>query len=74
MRGRGGRPSGRTLRARGRGAKTAKRTGDLLVTLQVAVPQRVDGAAREALERFAEATRDDDPRAGLFGAAGASGG
>ena len=61
-----GTPSGRTLRAKGRGAKTAKRTGDLLVTLQVAVPQRVDGAARDALEAFAEATRDENPREGLF--------
>ena len=63
-----GTPSGRTLRARGRGAKTSKRTGDLLVTLQVAVPQRVDGAARDALQKFAEATAGEDPRAGMFDA------
>jgi len=61
-----GTPSGRTLRARGRGVKTAKRTGDLLVTLQVAVPQRVDGKAKEALEAFAEATAGETPRADLF--------
>ncbi|GLY13880.1 DnaJ domain-containing protein [Kineosporia rhizophila] len=61
-----GTPSGRTLRARGRGVKTAKRTGDLLVTLQVAVPQRVDGKAREALRTFAEATGNENPRADLF--------
>ncbi|MBT0772624.1 DnaJ domain-containing protein [Kineosporia sp. J2-2] len=61
-----GTPSGRTLRARGRGVKTAKRTGDLLVTLQVAVPQRVDGKAREALKTFAEATAGENPRANLF--------
>jgi len=61
-----GTPSGRTLRARGRGVKTAKRTGDLLVTLNVAVPQRVDGKAREALRAFAEATSGQDPRADLF--------
>lgn len=61
-----GTPSGRTLRARGRGVKTAKRTGDLLVTLNVAVPQRVDGKAREALKVFAEATAGQDPRADLF--------
>jgi molecular chaperone DnaJ len=46
--------------------KTAKRTGDLLVTLQVAVPQRVDGKARQALEAFAEATAGESPRAALF--------
>ena len=61
-----GTPSGRTLRARGRGVKTAKRTGDLLVTLQVAVPQRVDAKAREALKTFAEATEGENPRADLF--------
>jgi molecular chaperone DnaJ len=61
-----GTPSGRTLRARGRGVKTAKKTGDLLVMLQVAVPQRVDGKAKEALQAFAEATAEESPRADLF--------
>jgi molecular chaperone DnaJ len=68
-----GTPSGRTLRARGRGVKTAKRTGDLLVTLQVAVPQRVDGKAKEALEAFAEATAGQTPRADLFAHTGDDG-
>jgi molecular chaperone DnaJ len=58
--------SGRTLRIKGRGIRTAKRTGDLLVTVQVETPQRVDGAAREALEAFAAATAEDDPRADLL--------
>jgi molecular chaperone DnaJ len=61
-----GTPSGRTLRARGRGVVTAKKTGDLLVTLQVAVPQRVDGKAKDALRAFAEATAGESPRAELF--------
>lgn len=61
-----GTPSGRTLRVRGRGVRTAKRTGDLLVTVQVAVPQRVDGAAREALEAYAARTVNEDPRANLL--------
>lgn len=61
-----GTPTGRTLRARGRGVKTPKATGDLLVTLQVAVPQRVDGKAKEALQAFAEATAAESPRADLF--------
>jgi molecular chaperone DnaJ len=68
-----GTPSGRTLRARGRGVKTAKRTGDLLVTLQVAVPQRVDGKAKDALEAFAEATAGETPRAELFAHTGDDG-
>jgi molecular chaperone DnaJ len=58
--------SGRTLRVKGRGVTTAKRTGDLLVTVHVEIPQRVDGAARDALEAFAAATADDDPRAELL--------
>jgi molecular chaperone DnaJ len=72
-----GTPSGRTLRVKGHGVRTAKQTGDLLVTVQVAVPQRVDGAAREALEAYAART-GEDPRADLLarvrGTAGAGDG
>jgi molecular chaperone DnaJ len=53
------------LRARGKGITTSKGTGDLLVTVQVAVPQRLNGAAREAVEAFARATAGEDPRAEL---------
>jgi molecular chaperone DnaJ len=65
-----GTPSGRTLRARGRGVVTTKKTGDLLVTLQVAVPQRLDGAAKDALRAFADATAGESPRADLFARVG----
>ncbi|MEJ5869179.1 DnaJ C-terminal domain-containing protein [Pseudokineococcus sp. 5B2Z-1] len=69
-----GTPSGRVLRARGRGVTTAKRTGDLLVTLQVVVPQRLSDEARAAVEAFAAATSGDDARGDLLRAArGASG-
>ncbi len=61
-----GTPSGRVLRVKGRGVKGSKHTGDLLVTVQVAVPQRLDGAARDALEEFASATKDQDVRAELI--------
>jgi molecular chaperone DnaJ len=61
-----GTPSGRVLRAKGRGVKGTRRTGDLLVTVQVVVPQRVDGAARQAVEAFAAATSGEDPRAELI--------
>ena len=61
-----GTPSGRTLRVKGHGVRTAKGVGDLLVTVQVAVPQRLDSAAREALEKFAAATAGEDPRADLL--------
>ena len=56
-----GTPSGRTLRVRGRGVPAKKRTGDLLVTVEVAVPQKLNHEAAEALEKFA-AAQDDDPR------------
>ncbi len=63
-----GTPSGRTLRLKGRGVKRSRSTddrGDLLVTVEVVVPQRVDGEVREAVEAFAKATAGQDPRAGL---------
>jgi molecular chaperone DnaJ len=61
-----GTPSGRTLRVKGRGVKKGSITGDLMITLDVAIPQRVDGAAKKAIEDFAKATRDFDPRRELF--------
>lgn len=52
-----GTPSGRTLRVRGRGVpRQGERAGDLLVTVEVVVPEQVSKQARAALESFAEAT------------------
>ncbi|MER5456983.1 molecular chaperone DnaJ [Micromonospora sp. NPDC002389] len=52
-----GTPSGRILRARGKGvSRRDGQTGDLLVTLDVVVPARVSDEARAALETFAEQT------------------
>jgi molecular chaperone DnaJ len=66
-----GTPSGRTLRVRGRGvARKDGTTGDLLVTVEVAVPQRVDGKAKQALEDYRDATADHDLRRELFDLAG----
>jgi molecular chaperone DnaJ len=66
-----GTPSGKTLRLRGRGVTRKNgRAGDLLVTLQVAVPAKVDDEARDALQAYAEATEDVDPRAELNGLLG----
>jgi molecular chaperone DnaJ len=49
-----GTPSGRILRARGKGVQRRDgKVGDLLVTVEIAVPTRVSGEAREALEIFA---------------------
>jgi molecular chaperone DnaJ len=60
-----GTPSGRTLRVKGRGVKKGSTTGDLMITIDVRVPQRVDGEAKKAIEEFAQATKEFDPRAEL---------
>ncbi|OFI36837.1 molecular chaperone DnaJ [Arthrobacter sp. SW1] len=57
--------SGRTLRVKGRGVHTAKATGDLLVTVDVVVPQNLPKDAEEAVKAFAEATADANPRQDL---------
>ncbi|MFJ9041047.1 molecular chaperone DnaJ [Streptomyces sp. NPDC102406] len=67
-----GTPNGRTMRARGKGAVRKDGTrGDLLVTVEVAVPKEQDLSddARSALESFRKATEDTDVRAELFQAA-----
>ncbi len=60
-----GTPSGRTLRVKGAGVKTKKGDGDLLVTIDVAVPQKLSKDAEDAVRAFANATADGDPRASL---------
>ena len=60
-----GTPSGRTLRVKGRGITKGASTGDLLVTVDVQVPQRVDGKALDALKAFAKETSTQDVRAEL---------
>lgn len=65
-----GTPSGRTFRVRGKGVKTKKRTGDLLVTVEVAVPSKLSGKAKEALAAFTEAVGEESPRAELYKRAG----
>jgi molecular chaperone DnaJ len=62
-----GTPNGRTLRVRGRGTRRSDGTnGDLLVTVEVAVPQNVDGKAAEALEQFQRALGGGSPRDDLL--------
>ncbi len=60
-----GMPSGRTLRAKGKGVRTKKGEGDLLVTLTIVLPDTLDENAEKALRDFAEATSDFNPRADL---------
>jgi molecular chaperone DnaJ len=69
-----GTANGRTLRVRGRGASRKDGTrGDLLVTVEVLVPQKLSGPAREAVEAFRAATAGDDPRTGLLAEASSGG-
>ncbi|HET8878074.1 MAG TPA: DnaJ C-terminal domain-containing protein [Arthrobacter sp.] len=60
-----GTPTGRTLRVKGRGVKHSKATGDLLVTIDVAVPKKLGKDAEEAVKAFAAATAGEDVRSGL---------
>ncbi|MEJ3405760.1 DnaJ C-terminal domain-containing protein [Rathayibacter sp. YIM 133350] len=61
-----GTPSGRVLRVKGRGVKTAKGTGDLLAVVQVAVPSHLSKEAEQALEALQRALPDENPRADLL--------
>jgi len=61
-----GTANGRTFRVRGKGAPRRDGShGDLLVTVQVAVPTKLAPQARAAVEAFRDATAGEDPRAGL---------
>ena len=57
-----GTSNGRVLRVKGRGITKGSTVGDLLVTIEVQVPQRVEGEALDALKKYAEATADQDVR------------
>jgi molecular chaperone DnaJ len=66
-----GTPNGRTFRVRGRGATKKDGTkGDLLATVQVQVPARLNDAAREAIAHYRAAGVDGSLRANLFAKAG----
>jgi molecular chaperone DnaJ len=58
-----GTPNGRTFRVRGKGVRRSDGTqGDLLVKVDVQVPTELTEDARDALEKFREATTGADPR------------
>jgi molecular chaperone DnaJ len=61
-----GTPSGRVLRVKGRGVTTSKATGDLLASVQVAVPSHLTTEAKDHLEAFAKAMPVENPRAELL--------
>ena len=57
--------SGRTLRVKGKGVPKSRKTGDLLVTVEVAVPQKLTDDERKAVEALAAANDGSSPRAHL---------
>ena len=57
-----GTPTGRVLRVKGRGIKKGAVTGDLLITIEVQVPRRLEGKALDAIKTFAKETEGDDVR------------
>ncbi len=59
-----GTKSGRVFRVKGRGVATKKSRGDLLVSVEVAVPQKLNADERRAVEALAEVTTES-PRAHL---------
>jgi len=56
--------SGRTFRVKGRGVPKPKGAGDLLVTVEVAVPAKLSSEERKAVEALAAAT-SESPRSHL---------
>ena len=60
-----GTPNGKRFRVSGRGITTPKRTGDLLVTVEVQVPAAVDDETRSLLEQLRSLQTDENPRAHL---------
>jgi molecular chaperone DnaJ len=62
-----GTPNGRTFRVPGKGVRRKDGTnGGLLVTVEVTVPQNLNGKARSAIEELREATAGQDPREELL--------
>lgn len=57
-----GTSSGRKFRVKGKGVSTSKGTGNLIVTVEIQVPQELNDDARAAAEAFGTATAENDPR------------
>ena len=65
-----GTPNGRVLRVKGKGVQSAKATGDLLATVDIAVPSHVSDKAAKLLEEFSAMLGDENPREDLLNKAG----
>jgi molecular chaperone DnaJ len=63
-------PNGRVLRIQGRGVDSGNSRGDLLATIEVAVPAHLSEKAKKALQEFQEAMPDEDLRQDLLQKAG----
>ena len=62
-----GTTTGKTFRVREKGVpRTKGKPGDLLVTVEVAVPKKLSRAAKKLLEQYREEFETDDPRARLL--------
>ncbi len=59
-----GTKSGRTFRVRGRGVRTGSEQGDLLVTVEIAVPSALSDEERRAIESLSQVMAES-PRAHL---------
>lgn len=60
-----GTSSGRRFRVKGKGFTSGSRTGNMIVTVAIELPGSMSSEAKQAAERFAEATSSFEPRSGL---------
>ncbi|NLS09325.1 DnaJ domain-containing protein [Nesterenkonia sp. MY13] len=60
-----GSSSGKTLRLKGHGIRRKNSSGDMLVVLDIVVPEDLNEEAIEAVKAYAEATTAHNPREGL---------
>ncbi|WP_300343488.1 DnaJ C-terminal domain-containing protein [Nesterenkonia sp.] len=60
-----GSSSGKTLRLKGHGIRRKNSRGDMLVVLDIVVPDQLSDQARAAVQAYAEATADFNPREDL---------
>jgi molecular chaperone DnaJ len=60
-----GTPNGKKLKLKGHGIRRNHEHGDLILTIEVQVPQRLDSKAEKLLKEFAEETKEFSPRTDL---------
>ena len=61
-----GTKTGAKFRARGKGVVRPEKSGDLIVSVDIAVPKDLSPAAQKALDEYTAATKDFDPREDLM--------